>query len=553
MAGVRIDLPLEFQATGIEKFVRELQAKLNTLEIDPTKKGNISAIFDKLLAQAKNFEKASAKGFVSSQTEVSKLESGAKQLSSTLSRGAKEMGKLADAGRLKTALFEKPTQEVKELMDRIAGLRAQLQGLKDNAVQSLFSSDIGKDVKASMESWGIDTSVLKTEQEVNDAIRERIALLEKERAARGREQEYLTARDKLTSQYGDSARDRFSSGKKKDFINDPEMQTLLSQFGALEKMTFATARAHLDELIDAAKVASGMSLDEINNGLTEATTASAQFAAGLQQVTPSITRLDGEIQDSEQELNTLANETINRTIAQLNHMGNQFTATSDKMNDMGDDAALTGEQLGRAFDQNASITNFNSRLKQLLGIGAIFRQVSRMVKNAVNQIKELDSAMTSIAVVTTMTTNELWKQIDAYMAIAKQYGVTTAGTYQVSQLYYQMGLETNEVMKLTTETLKMAKIASLDYAEATDYMTVAINGFKLEVEDASRVVDVYSRLAAISASDTAELAEAMSKTASIAQSAGMAFESTSAMIAMMVETTREAASNIGTAVKTIVA
>lgn len=101
-------------------------------------------------------------------------------------------------------------------------------------------------------------------------------------------------------------------------------------------------------------------------------------------------------------------------------------------------------------------------------------------------------------------------------------------------------LQTNEVMELTTETLKMAKIAQLDYATATDYMTVAIRGFNLEMDDAQRVTDVYSHIAAISASDTEELAVAMSKTASSAAAVGSSFENTTAMIALMVETTREA-------------
>ena len=95
-------------------------------------------------------------------------------------------------------------------------------------------------------------------------------------------------------------------------------------------------------------------------------------------------------------------------------------------------------------------------------------------------------------------------------------------------------------MDLTVETLKMAKIANLDYATATDYMTVAIRGFKLEMTDAQKVTDVYSALAAATASDTEELAVAMSKTASSAEAVGSSFESTSAMIATMVSITREA-------------
>ena len=67
----------------------------------------------------------------------------------------------------------------------------------------------------------------------------------------------------------------------------------------------------------------------------------------------------------------------------------------------------------------------------------------------------------------------------------------------------------------------MARIAGLEYAEATDLMTAALRGFNMELNETSakRVNDVYSELAAITASDTEELGTAMQRTASIAASA----------------------------------
>jgi len=57
-------------------------------------------------------------------------------------------------------------------------------------------------------------------------------------------------------------------------------------------------------------------------------------------------------------------------------------------------------------------------------------------------------------------------------------------------------LETADVLTLTNETLKLAKVSGLDYASTTDYMTTALRGFKMEMSEASTVVDVYSNLAA---------------------------------------------------------
>jgi len=106
-------------------------------------------------------------------------------------------------------------------------------------------------------------------------------------------------------------------------------------------------------------------------------------------------------------------------------------------------------------------------------------------------------------------------------------------------------------MSLTEETLKLSKISGLDYATTTDYMTTALRGFHMEMEEASRVVDVYSALAANTAVSQQELAEAMTRTASSMEAIGTTFEEASAMIATMVAATRESASNIGSAMKSI--
>ena len=79
-----------------------------------------------------------------------------------------------------------------------------------------------------------------------------------------------------------------------------------------------------------------------------------------------------------------------------------------------------------------------------------------------------------------------------------------------------------------------------------------VRGFKMEMSDAQRVTDVYSALAATTASDTEELAVAMSKTASSAEAVGSSFESTSAMIATMVSITREAPEIFSRACKKII-
>ena len=191
-------------------------------------------------------------------------------------------------------------------------------------------------------------------------------------------------------------------------------------------------------------------------------------------------------------------------------------------------------------------------VQRWFSIYAVVRAVGNAIREVTSTIKEIDSTITDIAIVTDKSQNDLWGQMDTYAGMAKQYAASISGVYKVSQLYYQQGLQTADVMALTQQTLKMARISGLDYATATDYMTNAIRSFKMQMTDAQTVVDVYSAVAASSASSVEQLSTAMSKTASSAQAVGSSFESTTAMMAVMIEATRQSAENIGSAMKSII-
>ncbi len=200
-----------------------------------------------------------------------------------------------------------------------------------------------------------------------------------------------------------------------------------------------------------------------------------------------------------------------------------------------------------------------SRLRQQIisffSIDNAIQLFKRSIRSAYETVKELDAAMTETAVVTDFSVGDMWDQLPRYTKAANELGTTTLGAYETTTLFYQQGLKTNEVFEIGTETMKMARIANMDYADATDKMTAALRGFNMELNETSaqRVNDVYSELAAITAADTNEIATAMTKTASIADSANMEFETTAAFLSQIIETTRESAETAGTAMKTVVA
>lgn len=235
------------------------------------------------------------------------------------------------------------------------------------------------------------------------------------------------------------------------------------------------------------------------------------------------------------------NRALQSALGSAGNMGNEMDDISDKFD--------------RLAAQKQDIDSLRQSLLNFFGIQNAIQLFKRAVREAYESVTELDKAMTQTAVVTDFSVGDMWDQLPEYTKMANELGTTTLGAYETATLFYQQGLKTNEVMEVSTETMKMARIAGMDYVEATNMMTAALRGFNMEINETSaqKVNDVYSELAKITASDTQEISTAMTKTASIAHNANMEFETTAAFLSQIIETTRESAETAGTAMKTIVA
>ena len=176
-----------------------------------------------------------------------------------------------------------------------------------------------------------------------------------------------------------------------------------------------------------------------------------------------------------------------------------------------------------------------------------------MLKEAVSTVAELDKSLTEQAMVTGLTREQTYGLVKSYQDLAFQCGATTKEIASVSTEYMKQGKSIQESLVLTKAAVLAAKVARVSVGDSVNYLTTALNGFKLSAEDAMKVSDKFASVAASSATDYNELAIALSKVASQANLAGMSIDYTTALLAKGLETTREAPETMGTALKTIIA
>lgn len=262
----------------------------------------------------------------------------------------------------------------------------------------------------------------------------------------------------------------------------------------------------------------------------------------------SLEDLTSAIKDCDKKAYSLAEKSLQGVIDQSDKL-------QKSMEDVGDELDKTNASMERQKQAVADNNAFEEKIKQFLGLSGAAQLLRSALRDAIATITELDATMTEMAVVTDLTVGDYWDQLPEYSKQASNLRVSINSAYKAATLYYQQGLKGNEVTKISAETLKLAKNAGIDAADATNKMTAALRGFNMELNEASaqRVADVYSELAAITAADVDEISNAMTKTASIAHSAGMEFETTAAFLSQIVETTRESAETAGTALKTVIA
>ena len=284
-----------------------------------------------------------------------------------------------------------------------------------------------------------------------------------------------------------------------------------------------------------------------------------EMESSLERVIGTVKNLDGAYENFNlEEFLAEYNNAMDRAEAKTQEFVQQLGKKGRAGFDEFDDGARAASDALTDFSHSAEIAerqieDIQSNLMNFFSFDRLWDAFIDGARQAFSIVKELDTAMTEIAVVTDYNLDEIWQMRGDYVSQATRLGSKTVDVVDASALYYQQGLSESEVRAATEETIKMARIGSLGGAEATDYMTSAIRGFNMEMEDAARINDVYSEVAAKTASDTQELATAMSKTASIAHNAGADFENITALLAMGIETTREPPESIGTAMKTIIA
>ena len=540
-----------------------VQSELNKLSLPQNFTRNFDSIFNKLSEELRNFSILAGKD-ITSKTDFSKLEKSAEKITTlfeNLKLQIKDIGKLSndDLEKLLPSNIIKNIQSATKALENykasIVRIQSEVTKAEKNVrkFQSALSVEqnktpvsevkykelgkILKEAEAEVDNYTIKLQELKTKQ---SELTTKLIAPKKSSTYRS-----YTEEIKQTEQALEAAKQKVQA-LGQELANTT---TNKKHAQALQELNIKYTEA-MNTLTEWKKQLEGLKNISISDGGLKQLFDFIGSQTGL-----DMSKFKTDAQGAGEAIQTYLNQALQEFLNKINLADAETEKATGVFQNFGDVVRRDSENI-RAFDQRLSdVSALKSRIQYFFGLNNTINLFRRAIRNAFNTIKELDKAMTETAVVTNFSVGDMWEKLPEYTKRANELGVTTKDAYEAATLYYQQGLSTKEVTELSVETLKMARIAGLEAADATDRMTNALRGFNMELNaiNAQRVDDVYSRLAAISASNVDEISTAMTKVASLAHNAGMEFETTAAFLAQIIETTRESAETAGTALKTVVA
>lgn len=173
------------------------------------------------------------------------------------------------------------------------------------------------------------------------------------------------------------------------------------------------------------------------------------------------------------------------------------------------------------------------------------------IEQAYGYAKSLDTSLNNIRIVTSKTADDMRSFAEYANQAARALSTTTTDYTDASLIYYQQGLSDEEVRGRTETTVKMANVSRQSADIASQQLTAIWNNFYDGSKSLDYYADVLVKLGAATASSSDEIAEGVQRFAAVANTVGLSYEYAASALATLTANTRESASVVGTALRTL--
>lgn len=281
--------------------------------------------------------------------------------------------------------------------------------------------------------------------------------------------------------------------------------------------------------------------------------------AEIQKVSKAATELQYHLSNS-LDANGVLN--LKKFDASLKTTGTNINQLSSKLISAGAGGAQAFVQLSTAVSQASVQTQRLSGLaekavSQLKRAAAIqlstsaYNAIANALSSGYEYAQKLNKSLNDIRIVSGQNAEQMANFARQANKTAQALSATTTAYADASLIYFQQGLDEQEVIDRTNVTIKMANVTGDSAQTVSDQMTAIWNNFVDGSKSLEYYADVLTALGAATASSTDEIAAGVEKFAAIGKVTGLSYEYATAALATLIDRTRQSADTIGTSLRTI--
>lgn len=213
-------------------------------------------------------------------------------------------------------------------------------------------------------------------------------------------------------------------------------------------------------------------------------------------------------------------------------------------------AEVEAGRAGRSFFDTLKNSGFHQLAAQMAGMFGVY-DVINVVKEGINTVRELDTAMTEVHKVSNATETQYASFRDTISSTAKEIATTNKELLNSSADFLRLGYSLDQASDLAKNATLFVNVGDgVDITEATEDMITAMKAFDIQAKDSIKIVDDYNQIGNQFALSASDIGEAMKRSASALETGNNNFEQSIGLITAMNEIVQNS-ENTGNSLKVL--
>ena len=193
-------------------------------------------------------------------------------------------------------------------------------------------------------------------------------------------------------------------------------------------------------------------------------------------------------------------------------------------------AEVEAGRAGKSFIDTLKNSGFHQFAAQMAGMFS-FYDIINGVKQVASTVIDLNTQITDLAKVSEATSSQIYDDFSSYADIAKDIGGTISDTISATADWSRNGYNIPDSKELARVALLYKNVGDgIDIDAANESLISTLRGFKMEADEAEKIIDVFNNVSNNEPIDSGGIGEALQRSAASFNAANTSLQESVALI-----------------------